>query len=57
MLADTQAAHYIGGFKVGVGFSLRPCRDCLATRETMKIKVIVDLSVVLPRYINICHDM
>lgn len=40
MLADTLAAHHIGGFKVGVGFSLRPCRDCLATRETMKIKVI-----------------
>ena len=39
MLADTQAAHSIGGFKIGVGFALRPCRDCLATRETMSIKV------------------
>ena len=27
MLADTQAAHAIGGFKVGVGFALRRCRD------------------------------
>ena len=35
MLADTQAAHAIGGFKVGVGFSLRKCRNCLATKETM----------------------
>ena len=25
MLADTQDAHSIGGFKVGVGFALRPC--------------------------------
>ena len=39
MLADTQAAHSIGGFKVGVGFALRKCRDCLATGETMKHKV------------------
>ena len=41
MLADTLAAHHIGGFKVGVGFALRPCRDCLATRESMRIKVIL----------------
>ena len=39
MLADTQAAHSIGGFKVGVGFSLRKCRTCLATKETMTINV------------------
>ena len=41
MLADTQAAHYLGGFKIGVGFSFRPCRNCLATKETMKVKVRV----------------
>ena len=35
MLADMLAAHSIGGFKVGVGFSLRKCRDCLATKQTM----------------------
>lgn len=39
MLADTQAAHAIGGFKVGVGFALRRCRDCLATAETMSSRV------------------
>lgn len=39
MLADTQAAHSIGGFKIGVGFSLRKCRNCLATKETMSVKV------------------
>lgn len=39
MLADTQAAHAIGGFKVGVGFSLRKCRNCLATKETMSVWV------------------
>lgn len=37
VLADTQAVHYLGGFKIGVGFSLRPCRNCLATKETMKV--------------------
>ena len=40
MLADTQAAHSIGGFKVGVGFVLRKCRDCLATKEMMSTMVI-----------------
>lgn len=40
-LADTLAAHSIGGFKVGVGFSLRKCRMCLATKEQMSTKVCV----------------
>ena len=39
MLADTQAAHSIGGFKVGVGFSLRQCRNCLATKDMMSVQV------------------
>lgn len=39
VLADTLAAHDIGGFKVGVGFSLRKCRDCLATGEQISTKV------------------
>lgn len=39
MLADTLAAHSIGGYKVGVGFALRKCRNCLATKELMSIKV------------------
>lgn len=39
MLADTLAAHDIGGFKVGVGFSLRKCRMCLATKEQLSTKV------------------
>ncbi len=34
-LADTLAAHSIGGFKVGVGFALRKCRMCLATKEQL----------------------
>lgn len=38
-LADTLAAHSIGVFKVGVGFSLRKCRICLATREHISTKV------------------
>ena len=40
MLADTQAAHILGGFKVGVGFSLRWCRNCLATKDTMSFQVL-----------------
>ena len=39
MLADTPAAHAIGGFKVGVGFALRKCRHCMATKETMSTMV------------------
>lgn len=39
LLADTLAAHQIGGFKVGVSFALRKCRDCLATASEMSNKV------------------
>lgn len=39
ILADTLAAHAIGGFKVGVGFSLRKCRVCMATQEQLSTKV------------------
>ena len=35
-LADTQAAHQLGGFKEGVGFK---CRDCMATFTDMQTKV------------------
>ena len=38
-LADTLAAHSIGGFKVGVGFSLCKCRVCMATQEQLSTKV------------------
>lgn len=38
-LADTLASHSMGGFKVGVGFSLRKCRMCLATRDQLSTKV------------------
>lgn len=39
MLGDTLAAHDIGGFKVGVGLSLRKCRNCLATKDMIQMKV------------------
>ena len=39
LLADTLAAHQIGGFKVGVSFALRKCRDCLASAKDMSDKV------------------
>ena len=38
-LADTQAAHQLGGYKEGVGFSLRKCRDYMATFTDMQTKV------------------
>jgi len=38
-LADTLAAHSIGGFKVGVGFALRKCRMRLATQDQLSTKV------------------
>jgi len=38
MLADTQAADSIGGFKIGVGFLLRKCRNCLATKDIMSVR-------------------
>ena len=51
LLADTLAAHDIGGFKIGVGFALRKCRVCLATKETMQTKAsyffIVPCSIVV----------
>lgn len=31
-LADNLAAHAVGGFKEGVGFALRICRTCMATK-------------------------
>lgn len=43
MLADTIAAHAIGGFKVGVGWALRKCRMCLATREQIQEKVTTSI--------------
>ena len=39
MLADTLAAHQLGGFKIGVGFALRKCRQCMATHDDMQMKV------------------
>lgn len=48
-LADTLAAHQLGGFKVGVGFSLRKCRNCLATAEEMNEYVSL-IHIVLEYY-------
>lgn len=39
MLTDTLAGHSIGGFKMVVGFALRICRDCLATKEMIQHKL------------------
>lgn len=38
-LADTVAAHEIGGFKVGVNFALCKCRVCMATDSMIQTKV------------------
>lgn len=36
VLADTPAAHWLGGFKEGVGFARKACRCCDANESTMK---------------------
>ena len=41
VLADTLAAHQLGGFKVGVGFSLRKCRQCMVTADEMQTQVLL----------------
>ena len=41
VLADTLAAHQLGGFKIGVGFSLRKCRQCMATLDDMQTQVCI----------------
>ena len=35
MLGDTPGCNFIGGFKEGVGFALRKCRQCMATGQSM----------------------
>ena len=48
LLADTLAAHQIGGFKVGVSFALRKCHDCLK---------ICQIRYMCKRYIHHqCHE-
>ena len=49
-LADTLAAHSLGGFKNGVGFALRKCRSCLATYEQMSTKVCQARLVLIVMY-------
>jgi len=43
------AAHEIGGFKVGVGFALRKCRECLATDDMIQTKVVGYMLFYLPK--------
>ena len=43
-LADTLAAHQIGGYKIGVGFALRKCRNCLATSDDINEKVSIKIN-------------
>ena len=56
LLGDTLGSNFIGGFKEGVGFSLRKCRRCMASNEDISKKVYI-----IPRVHNdntyICiHD-
>ena len=39
LLADTLAAHQREEFKIGVGFSLRKCRQCMATNNGVQTQV------------------
>jgi len=42
VVADTPAAHWLGGFKEGVGFSFKSCRACNASSSTMKCHFSAD---------------
>ena len=50
--ADTVAAHQLGGYKVGVGFSLRKCRDCMATQDDIQSKVETNKQLTCTLYIS-----
>jgi hypothetical protein len=36
IIADTLAAHYLGGFKEGVGGANRPCRTCEISKSELR---------------------
>lgn len=61
VLADTQAAHFLGGFKIGVGFSLRRCRNCLATKESLSTQVNLNaktnIKITLTKMSRMIHDL
>ena len=52
VLGDTPASNFLGGFKEGVGFSLRKCRMCMATGDDISEKVIIS-SIIMCIY-NTC---
>ena len=39
LLGDTPGSNFIGGFKEGIGFSLRKCRRCMAVNDDICKKV------------------
>ena len=59
MLADTLAAHTLGGFKEGMGFSLRMCRLCMATKSNAQVRYLEkDLILRDPRsHAMYCHQI
>ncbi len=44
---DTPASCYIGGFKEGVGFSLRKCRRCMVTLVDMTANVRIETGTII----------
>jgi hypothetical protein len=38
-VGDTPAVNMVGGFKEGVGVSMRKCRQCMATYDQIQVKV------------------
>ena len=39
LCGDIPASNFLGGFKEGVGFSFRKCRQCLCTKHDISQKV------------------
>ena len=41
LLGDVPASNLVGGFKKGVGFSLRRCRRCITTAADIAEEVMI----------------
>ena len=54
-VGDTPAINMVGGFKEGVGFALRKCRQCMATHEQIQTKVCLKLMAINHRYFLVCR--
>lgn len=43
-VGDVPASNFLGGFKEGVGFAMRKCRQCMAVQSDMMTKVNISIN-------------